>query len=73
MTLTFPQFGFSKLTRLLRQSPGPQELPRANQLFENDVSRTERTFLLEVMCANPEAVQSDLGLMAMMSQYPTRF
>lgn len=38
-----------------------------------DASEAERAFLRDLVCEQPEAIQSELGVMALMSQYPRKF
>jgi hypothetical protein len=40
---------------------------------EHEIAYAERAFLREMLAHNPEAIQSDLGLIEMMSQYPRQF
>ncbi len=70
MTLTFPMFDLSNLKRSFGATITK---PAAQVNSESDNAHPERTFLRELMFNNPEAIQSDLGLMAMMTQYPRQF
>lgn len=70
MTLTFP---FFDLSNILRNSRATQINPTAPQSSENETAYAEREFLRELMARNPEAIQSDLGMMALMTQYPHHF
>ncbi|MBL4767545.1 MAG: hypothetical protein JKY94_07485 [Rhodobacteraceae bacterium] len=73
MTLTFPMFIISNLKRTLRAAVA-QPAALTNQMnSEGDNAIAERAFLYELMSRNPEAIQSDLDLMAMMTQYPRQF
>ncbi|AGI66161.1 hypothetical protein OAN307_c04200 [Octadecabacter antarcticus 307] len=67
MTLTFPTSNLSNL----KWSFGAARTKSATEVIsERDDALAERAFLRELMAHNPEAIQSDLGLMAMMTQYP---
>ncbi len=70
MTLTFPIFNLSNLKRSFGATITK---PAAEVISESDNAYAERTFLRELMFNSPEAIQSDLGLMAMMTQYPRQF
>ncbi|WP_162798267.1 hypothetical protein [Sulfitobacter sp. SK011] len=70
MTLTFPAFKLPTLKSMFRAAlanPATEATP------EHETAYAERAFLREVLAHNPEAIQSDVGLMAMMSQYPRQF
>ena len=70
MTLTFPIFSLSALKLTFRKTdPVSAEI----KLPEHEEAYAQRAFLRELMARNPEAIQSDVGLMAMMSQYPRNF
>jgi hypothetical protein len=43
--------------------------PATDATPEHGIAYAERAFLRELLAHNPEAIQSDLGLMEMMSQY----
>lgn len=73
MTLTFPIFNLSNLIRNFRATNIQPAAPAAQLNSEHDNALAERAFLRELMFNNPEAIQSDLGLMAMMTQYPRQF
>jgi len=73
MTLSFPMFSLFNLIQSLRKSANSQTSPGPEQIHENDVVRADRAFLHELMCHNPEGIQSELGLMAMMTQFPMKF
>lgn len=73
MTLTFPMFVFSSLRQSARALFAQPAAPKTQVNSENDSTRKDREFFLEMMTQNPEAVQSELGCMAMMSQYPRYF
>ena len=69
MTLTFSKFSLSNLMpqwRELPASPAPDPNPRTDA----DEARQDRAFALEMMDHNPEAVQSELGLMMLMARWP---
>ena len=70
MTLTFPMFNLSTLNRIFRATIAQ---PTGEVTSEHDEAYAERAFLRELIARNPEAIQSDLGLIAMMSQYPRNF
>ena len=70
MTFTFPAFDLPNLKWMFR---GAIANPAADATPEHEIASAERTFLRELLAHNPEAIQSDLGLMAMMSQYPRQF
>jgi hypothetical protein len=73
MTLTFPSFNLSNLKWALCTTIAQPAGPTAQANSERDNVHPDRAFLRELMFNNPEAVQSDLGLMAMMTQYPRDF
>jgi len=73
MTLTFPLFAFSSLRQSARALFARSAAPNTQANSENDSAREDRKFFLEMMSRNPEVVQSDLGCMAMMTQYPRYF
>ncbi|CTQ51840.1 hypothetical protein LP7551_00356 [Roseibium album] len=70
MTLTLQMF---KLPALKWFFPGATANPAAEVTPEHEIAHFERVFLRELLARNPEAIQSDLGLMAMMAQYPRYF
>ena len=70
MTLTFPAFKLPTLKSMFR---GAIANPATDATPEHEIAYAERAFLRELLAHNPEAIQSDLGLMAMMSQYPRQF
>jgi hypothetical protein len=47
--------------------------PATDDTPEHETAFAERAFLRELLARNPEGIQSDLGLMAMMTQYPRYF
>jgi hypothetical protein len=73
MTLTFPIINLSNLKRTFWAIVAQSTAPTAQENSEGDNAHPERAFLRELMFNNPEAIQSDLGLMAMMTQYPRQF
>ena len=70
MTLTFPAFKLPTMKWMFR---GAIAKPTTDATPEHEIAYAERAFLRELVTRNPEAIQSDLGLMAMMSQYPRQF
>ena len=70
MTFTFPVF---KLPTMKWVSLGTIAKPATDIAPEHEIAYSERAFLRELLTRNPEAIQSDLGLMAMMTQYPQHF
>ena len=70
MTFIFPAFKLPTLSSML---PGAIANPATWATPEHEIAYAERAFLRELLARNPEAFQSDLGLMAMMSQYPREF
>ena len=70
MTITLPMFELRALNRLFRWTTAK---PATEVTPEHENAYAERAFLRELLARNPEAVQSDIGLMAMMSQYPRYF
>jgi len=70
MTFTFPAFKLPTLSSML---PEAITNPATCATPEHEIAYAERAFLRELLARNPEAFQSDLGLMAMMSQYPREF
>ncbi len=73
MTLTFPMFNISDLKQTLFATFARLAAPTAQAISEYDDALAERAFLRELMFNNAEAIQSDLGLMEMMTQYPRHF
>ncbi len=73
MTLTFPLFNLSNLKRALGATITQPAAPTAQVNSEDDNAPAERAFLRELMLNSPEAVQSEFGLMAMMTMYPRDF
>ena len=70
MTLTLLMFKLPSLKWLFR---GTTAKPATEVTPEHENAYAERVFLRELLARNPEAIQSDLGLMAMMGQYPRYF
>jgi len=70
MKLTLPKFKFPALKWLFR---GPTVKPATEVTPEHEDAYAERVFLRELLARNPEAIQSDLGFMALMAQYPRYF
>ena len=70
MTLTFPAFKLPNLKWMFRAAIAN---PATDATPEHEIAYAERAFLRELLAHNPEAIQSDLGLMEMMSQYPRQF
>ena len=70
MTLTFPAFKLPTLSSMVR---GVIANPATEATPEHVIAYAERAFLRELLAHHPEAIQSDVGLMAMMSQYPGQF
>lgn len=75
MTLTFPEFGLSNLVALLRGTDRPQRSPWPKPLPmpETDQSLTDRALKWELLAGNPEALQSDCGMMMLMALHPEHF
>jgi len=73
MTLTFTLFSVFDLIRPQRQPADAQTSPKLEQLPKIDDAGADRAFLHELMCHSPEGIQSEFGLMAMMSQFPMKF
>ena len=73
MTLTFPAISLAKICQnLFAPLPLPTP-PETDVSMPHEDALAERAILREMMMQNPEAIQSDLGLMAMMTQYPQQF
>ena len=70
MTLTLLMFKLPSLKWLFR---GTTSKPATEVTPEHENAYAERVSLRELLARNPEAIQSDLGLMAMMAQYPRYF
>lgn len=70
MTLTFPAFKLPTMNWMFRAAIAK---PTTDATTEHEIASAERDFLREVLAHNPEAIQSDVGPMAMMSQYPRQF
>ena len=77
MTLTFSDFGLSNLMALLRGSDAPQPSVRSRPetLSESatDEVEADRAFARDMMTRNPEAFQSEHGMMMLMSLYSKHF
>lgn len=73
MTLTLSMFAFSDLGQSVRALFAQPVTPKTYANSEDESTRKDRAFFLEMMARNPEAVQSELGCMAMMTQYPRYF
>ncbi|WP_170609099.1 hypothetical protein [Ruegeria arenilitoris] len=70
MTLTFPIFGISGLLGVFRTNvvkPATKSTP------EHELAYEERAFLRELIARNPEALENEQAVMAMMTQYPRSF
>lgn len=70
MTLTLPMYKHPAMKWLFR---GTTAKPPTEVTPEHENAYAEREFLRELLARNPEAIQSDFGLMAMMAQYPRYF
>lgn len=70
MTFTFPAFKLPAMKWMIRRAIAN---PATDATPEHEIAYAERAFLRELLAHNPEAIQSDVGLMAMMSQYPRQF
>ncbi|SHG27042.1 hypothetical protein SAMN04488044_0312 [Cognatishimia maritima] len=73
MTLTqswFTLFIPKRTSKDLNEISASDCTPREESL---EASNEERAFLRDLICEHSEAVQSELGVMALMSQYPSRF
>ena len=73
MTLTFPMFNFPNLKRMFCAPVERPTEPTPQVNSEGDNTQAERAFMQELMFNHPEAIQSDQGLMAMMTLYPRQF
>lgn len=73
MTLTFPMLNIFDLNHSLFATFVRPAAPTAQAISECDDVPAERDFLRELMFNNAEAIQSDLGLMEMMAQYPREY
>lgn len=73
MTLTFPSFGLFNLIALLRGPAGSQRKARPEPVPEHDLARADRAFVRELMARNPEAIQSEHGMLMLMALYPMHF
>ena len=73
MTLTqswFTLFIPKRASKNLYEVSASDHTPREESLGD---SNEERAFLRDLICEHSEAVQSELGVMALMSQYPSKF
>ena len=73
MTLTqswFTLFIPKRASKDLYEVRASDYTPREESL---DASNEERAFLRDLICEHSEAVQSEFGVMALMSQYPRKF
>lgn len=73
MTLTFPLFAISTPGQIARALFPRSTAPKTQANTDYDPDRKDREFFLEMMARNPDTLQSDLGCMAMMSQYRQHF
>ena len=73
MTLTFQMFNLSNLKRALCAAFAQPVAPTAHLNSEDDNVREERVFLHQLMFNYPEAVQSEYGIMEMMTMYRRDF
>ena len=71
MTLTFASFSFSALIASWRKSAVAQPLPRHELLTDTDEARADRAFAMDMLAQHPEAIDSELGLMMLMTRWPT--
>lgn len=75
MQLEFPAMG---LLHLVMQLVGRDHIlrpavaidTRRLPLPDADPDRVDRAVMMEIMNSHPEAVQSEIGMMLLMSQYP---
>lgn len=65
MKLTFPAFRLPTFKWMFR---GTIAKATIDVMPEHETAYAERAFLSELLDRNPEGIQSDIGLMAMMSQ-----
>lgn len=70
MTLTLPIFNFFNLKR--RFCPAIAK-PAAAVIPKAESATTDRAFLRDLMVNTPEGIQSEFGVMAMMTQYLRHF
>lgn len=76
MQLEFPTTG---LLHLVTQFLGRDHRPRPAAAIDSrrlpmpeaDPDRVDRAVLMEIMNNHPEAVQSEIGMMLLMAQYPS--
>ena len=66
-------FDYSVLNWGFRATPAKPAAPISQVNSGGDNTHEERVFLRELMLNNPEAIQSEVGLMAMMTQFPQQF
>jgi len=72
MTLTIPISSLSRLIGYFGQ-PVVARDQSSGQMSQFEDARAERELLHEMICRNPEAIQTDLGLMAFMSHFPRQY
>ena len=73
MTFSFSFFGFSDWKSVLAWPKGEDRSSDQKTVLDHKNNQLEREFLRDVLRDNPEALQSELGVMALMSQYPRHF
>ena len=73
MTLTFPHFSLSSLIAQWRRTdfvrPASQILPVPQFLPGADQDHADRCFAIDMLLRNPDAIDSELGLMLLMSRW----
>ena len=73
MTLTHSWFTLVFLKLTSKNVSDVSALDDAAGVDSIEATEAERVFLRELICEQSEAVQSELGVMALMSQYPRKF
>ena len=74
MTFTFPFFGCLEWKSILRPPNENDQSSVQKSALESGEQRVRTRVLYEkIMRENPEALQSEIGAMAVMSQYPRNY
>ena len=72
MTLTFTNLTFGKLLNRLFYAMPEDNISAQLNAMPCDYDQAERGYLMEMMSRNPEAIQSEVDIMAMASGYAAR-
>ena len=70
MTLTFPSFSLSTLIAAWRKPALAQPSPRPEPMTDADEARADRASAMDMLAQHPEAIDTELGLMMLMTRWP---